>query len=452
MGPGYRTAITTAAHYKYMIRLLPGLICCLLFSHANAQTTTQIIAEIRAVNNKVTTTPCSTGKGMLISNKAMNIFLSNKVSSYLSDGSDLSLYKNYVELNAAEGSIAIDHNFHQPVDSDDWVRSFTVIGAKVNVANAYAARFSNKYFDNRVGFVLQRTWMGTPVTYYDKCGSQKLAMDAERAEIVTSLETEINKKAADFEHSLDGIKPADIPGQDLNTVKTKLRQEFYSALRLTYLQKFSQAQSDVLIATNNYKMVTDNWTTAGIYVPVIAQKFEVSSTSSSNVEQRYNYPLEIFVNHTQFWENSTTGRFFFTLSAKAYINNTVQSDAMYMADVSGAEATDGINMLYLTNGNRFIGAYQNFITPVAAAKLAYIPPGSHVGVSFRIEQNIGTYHALNSILGVPIVLIDKNGVPAINFEAQLLFSDMNNTVKGELPGNKTAVGLTLGIPFSKLVY
>ena len=426
---------------------------CFFTAIANAQTPAQIIAELNAVNSKVTNTPCNTGQGMLISNKAMNIFLSNKVSSYLSDGDDLSLYKNYVNINAAEGSIAINHNLHQPVDSDDWVRSFMVVGARANVANAYAARFSNKYFDNRLGFILQNTWMGKPGTYYDKCGSQKQAMDGQRAEIVHSLEAEINRKAADFEHSLDAIKPADIPGQDANITKGKLRQDFYAALRADYLQKFSQAQSDLLVNTNNYNLVTDNWTTLGIYIPIIAQKFEVGSDLTSEVAQRYNYPLELSVTHTRFWESTRVGRVFFTLSAKAFINNSVQSGAMLDANVSGPETTDDTNTLSLNDGNRFIGTYQNYITPVAAGKLVYIPPDSHIGVSFRIEKNFGTYHALNSIIGLPIVLIDKNGVPAINFEAQLLFTDMTGTIKGsQLPGNKNSIGLTVGIPFSKIVY
>jgi hypothetical protein len=453
MGIRHCITINNLATGRSLIWLPVVLTCCFFTAIANAQTPAQIIAELNAVNSKVANTPCNTGQGMLISNKAMNIFLSNKVSSYLSDDGDISLYKNYVNLNAADGSIAINHNFHQPVDSDDWVRSFVVIGARANVANAYAARFSNKYFDNRLGFVLQNTWMGKPVTYYDKCGSQKQSMDAQRAEIVHSLEAEINRKAADFERAVDAIKPADIPGQDPNTAKTKLRQDFYAALRAEYLQKFSQAQSDLLINTGNYNLVADNWTTIGIYIPIIPQKFEVSSDFAGEVAQRENYPLELSITHTRFWEASKFGRVFFTLNAKAFINNSIQSGAMLDANISGPGATDGTNTIALNDGDRFIGNYQNYITPVVAGKLVYIPPSSHIGVSFRIDKNFGTYHALNSMLGIPIVLIDKNGVPAINFEAQLLFADMTGTIKGsQLPGNKNAIGLTVSIPFSKIVY
>jgi hypothetical protein len=450
---GFRQGIGVIDAGRLLTKLLLIVVCCFSTELTNAQTPAKIIAELKAINNKVVNTPCNTGKGMLISNKAMNIFLSNKASSYLSDDEDLSLYKNYITLNAAVGSITINHNFHQPVDSDDWVRSFVIIGARANVANAYAARFSNKYFNNRLGFMLQKTWMGKPVTYYNKCGSQKLAMDAQRAAIVYGLEAEINKKALDFEHVLDSIKPADIRGQDLKAARKGLRQDFYTSLRLEYLQKFSEAQSDLLVRTNDFNLVTDNWTSIGVYIPIISQKFEVSSNLSTDVKQRYNYPLELSLTHTRFWESTKYGRFSFTLSARAFLNNSIQGVSLYNANVSGPAIINGANTLSLNNGDRYIGDYKNYVTPVAAGKLVYIPPNSHVGISLRIEKNLGTYHALNSILGIPMVLIDKKGVPAINFEAQLLFSDMNSSIKGSrLPYNKTAIGLTAGIPFSKIVY
>jgi len=437
------------------LRYLFAMICaaCCLIERARAQTTTAIIAELKATNSKVTNTPCTTGKGMLISNKAMNIFLSNKVSSYLSDQTDLSLYKNYVTLNAAEGSIAINHDFHQPVDSDDWVRSFNVVGARVNVANAYASRFSNKYYDNRLGFELKHTWMGKPVTYYNQCGSEKMAMDAQRASIVHSLEIQLKQEAADFERSLDSLRPAEVPGQDINAAKEKLRHDFYANLRAEHLQNFSQAQSTYLVNSFNFELVTDNWTTAGIYIPIINQKFEVSQDVTSPVVKQSNYPFELFVTHTRFWESSHFGRLFFTVNAKAFVNNSVQAGLLYQASVTGSSGISGSNTTAINNGSIFVGDYKNFVTPVASAKLVYIPFDSHVGVSARIEKNFGTYHAVNAILAIPIVLIDKNTVPAITFEPQILLSDITGSVKNtQLPYNKTAIGLTVGIPFSKIVY
>ncbi|QEM12789.1 hypothetical protein [Mucilaginibacter rubeus] len=440
------------------VRFLKAVLCCLLFScgliiPVRAQTSGQIIDEIRAVNRKVTNWPNSGGQGMLISNKAMNIFLSNKVSSYLSGNEDLSLYKNYVNINAAEGMISINHNFHQPVDSDDWVRSFVVIGARVNIANAYAAKLVNKYYDNQLGFAIQKTWMGKPRTYYAANGDFKKQMDAARALMVNTLAQSINKKAEAFEQSLNALKQDEVPGQNLNEVKSKLRKTFYASFRADYLQQFSEQQSELMVNTANFNLVADNWTTLGIYIPVIPQKFMVSSDVNTPVDKHYNYPLELFINHTRFWESPKLGRIFLTFAGKGFVNNSVGSGSLWNAYINGQQGQDGTNTVIINKGDRYIGQYKNFITPVAAGKLVYIPSTSHVGVSFRIEKNWGTYKALNSIIGIPIVLIDKKGVPAINFEAQLLLQDMNNSLKDTyLPYNKTAIGLTVGIPFSKIVY
>jgi hypothetical protein len=446
------------AGLRYVSFLLKAVICCLLFFccfmvELKAQTTVQIIDEIKSINSKVTNWPNSNGQGMLISNKAMNIFLSNKVSSYLSGNEDLSLYKNYVNINAAEGMISINHNFHQPVDSDDWLRSFVVIGARVNIANAYSAKAANRYYDNQLGFTIQKTWMGKPKTYYEANGDLKKEMDAARALMLNTLTQNINKKAEEFEQSLNALKQEEVPGQNLTDVEINLRKIFYATLRADYLQQFSEQQSELMVNSANFNLVTDNWTAFGVYIPVIPQKFMVSNDVNAQVNKHYNYPLELFISHTRFWESPKLGRFFLTFAGKGFVNNAVQSGSLFRADVTGAQGQNGTNTVTINKGDRYIGQYKNFITPVAAGKLVYIPGTSHVGISFRIEKNWGTYKALNSIIGIPIVLIDKKGVPAINFEAQLLLQDMNNSLKDtHLPYNKTAVGLTVGIPFSKIVY
>jgi hypothetical protein len=411
-------------------------ICCVTVNRVSAQTPEKIVDEINAVNRKVTNANCESSGGMLISNKAMNIFLSNKVSSYLSDNYDLSLYKNYVTLNAAAGSISVNHNFHQPVDSDDLVRSFTVIGARAGIANTYAGNFADKYTNSQLGFALQQTWMGRPHTLYD-CRNQKQDLDADRAILIQELAADIARKAAAFENGLLNLNPMDVPGQDLQTVKNKLRQNFYTALKAEYLQNFAQGQSDLVVNNNRYKWVTDNWTTVGVYLPVIPQKFEIAAAGKNSIS-RFNYPLEIFVTHTRFWDSPKAGRFFFTITGKASVDNSVQG---------------GDPDLVIESYGEYEGTFCNYITPAISGKIVYIPADSHVGLSFKTEKNFGTYHALNSMIGIPIVLIDKKGVPAVNFEAQIGFSNINHTpLRADLSRNKTFVGLTLGVPFSKIVY
>jgi hypothetical protein len=422
-----------------------GLIClrlvlfcalCLLTGLAPAQTPAQISTELETLNAKVTNWPNTHGSGLLITNNAMNIFLSEKVASYLSDEHDLSLYKTSVRADMAEGRLAIDHNFHQPIDSDEPLRSFTLVGARVNFADAYASRYAHRYPNNRLGFVLQQTWLAAPVTRFHNGSSRKQSMDAQRALLVQQLESGVQQEAAGFEAGLQRLQVADVPGQSLYSALVSLRRDFYTTLRAKYLQKFSEGQSDVLVNSPDGYLVSAAWTSAGIYIPVIPQKFGVAADGGIAYSSRLTYPLSVFVIHTRFWTAPHLGRLFLTFDARCTVND--------------AAAT---GLLMITNEGRYNGDFHHFLTPLLGGKLAWLPGDSHVGLSFRLEKSFGEYRTVNAIAGIPIVLIDKNGVPAINFECQLRLAGLWNTSTAyELPGNRTTVGLTIGIPFSKIAY
>ena len=189
-----------------------------------------------------------------------------------------------------------------------------------------------------------------------------------------------------------------------------------------------------MVDNNNYKVVKDSWTILGIYLPIITQKFHIIEGTEENTH--YNYPAELMLTHTRFWNAPKVGKIFFSLGAGFILNNSVQGGQLTSTGINGS----------------YTGKYYNYLTPATSAKLVYIPLDSHIGFSFRVEKNYGDYKALNGILGIPIVLIDKRGVPSVNFECQLILDDMNHTMKSTLPGNRSSVGLTVSIPFSKIVY
>jgi len=104
-------------------------------------------------------------------------------------------------------------------------------------------------------------------------------------------------------------------------------------------------------------------------------------------------------------------------------------------------------------GNLYVGAYKNFVTPNFKGQVVYFPTDSHIGVSFLLEQAIGDYHAMNARLGLPVVLINKKAEPAINFECQVRLYDLGHSIDaGKGLSGRTAVGLTVGVPFSKSAY
>src|ERR1700754_857208 len=121
-----------------------------------------------------------------LSNRAMNIFLSDRIGYYLSSINDLTLYKNSVLFNAATGTLAVNHSLYQPKGSDQRVGAFTTIGVQANIADAFAATYSNRPFDNRFGFFSKQTWI---TKGHARCTpAQRQAMDTLRARILRSLE------------------------------------------------------------------------------------------------------------------------------------------------------------------------------------------------------------------------------------------------------------------------
>ncbi|HTI94098.1 MAG TPA: hypothetical protein VL727_26065 [Puia sp.] len=344
-----------------------------------------------------------------ISNRATNIFLSNKIGYYLSSPDDLSLYKNSVLLDAATGTLTINHSLYQPKGSDQRVGAFTTIGAQANVADAFAATYSNRPFDNRFGFFAKQTWIAKG--HARSSPAQRAAMDAIKAGILRRLE------------------------------KDTAGQQFEPGLRDEYDYAFALQQSEMLIKTSNYKDITLSWTSVSIYIPLITENIPVippSLPDSGTSTTRHAWPLRVNITHTKLWESTRSGRFFLIIAGDLRWNN----------------ARDGYQLETVTSPKwAYVGAYSSFLTPTVKGQFFYLPPTSHFGISAHLEQNFGPYHALNGIVGVPIVLINKKSEPVCNFEFQVRFSDLSHTVQTGrgLPG-RTSIGLTIGVPFSKIAF
>lgn len=425
-----------------------------------SQNADSIIKSFQSINNSIVAIPCSLGKGNIISNRAMNIFLSNKAGTYLSKFDDLSLYKNSITFNALEGVFSVLHNMRPPKDTDELVKSSLFVGAKANILNGFDAMMNNKHYINDFGALVQRTWMGKAHTYFNKCKTntgqnQKQAMDALRASVLNMLDAEIKIKDSFFQKSLATLDASQVPGQDLDSAKSIIKTSFYTGLKDEYNLKFAYQQSEALINTVNYRLITSSWTSISAYIPLLAEKFYVANSFASNFKNEYLYPFEILLTHTRFWESATLGRIFFKLNAgisagNSYYNKSLQK--ISISDYNSGGGTDS-HASQQNSNELLIGNYHTFLTPKLCASLVYIPPEWHLGISGSIEQNFGNYKALNGKIGLPVVIIDKSGDPDITFEIQVNFFDMNNKVEPAIKqSDKTSIGFTIGVPFGKIVY
>ncbi|MBS1603807.1 MAG: hypothetical protein JST42_14165 [Bacteroidetes bacterium] len=378
-----------------LLLLLPTL--------AAAQSPDSLIQQLEAIHAATIKSP------LPISERAMNIYLSNKLGYYLSDPNDLTLYKNSVLLDAATGQVAVNHSLYQPKGLDQRTKTFTSIGVKTNVRDVRYTRF---------GFLAKQTWITKEhIRYADP--AEKTTMDALTTGILQTLTKEIRTRAADFK-----------------TTDSTVRQQFNTDLRDEYYYTFALRQSEMLARRLDYSLITLDWTSLSCYIPLITENTRVAPAPASAFTTRHGYPLQLELSHTRLWESVPAGRFYLTITAGLLLNNS----------------RDGYQLDTTASKEYYLGDYSNFLTSTVTARFAWFPPTSHVGFSLHAEQSFGPYHALNGYLGVPIVLIDKKAEPACNFEFEVRFFDLANTLPpGRGPG-KTAIGLTVGIPFSKIAF
>jgi len=423
-----------------------------------SQSADSIIAQLKSINQVVANKSCDKQGLPVISNRAMNIFLADK-TGYLSERSDLSLFTNYVTFNSVDGKLTINHNFQKATGIDEPIRKLFSVGISTNVANGFAAGFPDKIFENELGLTLNYKWLGAVKTHCDDPIRQlrkKQSMDALRAAIVHSLEIEMKQKEADFNKVVDKIDNTNIPGQNPAIAKALMQQNFYQNLADEYAEKFAMLQAETLTRTNNFKRITMGWTSATAYVPLAFPSYTTASSLTASFSEKHPYPLALTLSHTRLWESAKTGRLFATLGSTLLFSNSKLSyglERMSLTDYKNLGGTDTIRLAAIKNEQVYIGAFKNFLSASFNARIVYFPAASHIGISFLLEQSTGGYKLLNGRLGIPIVLINSKKTPATNIEFQVLFFDMNGKMAVDKKrGNKTAIGVNIGIPFSRLMF
>ena len=426
---------------------------CMCTLSSFAQSADSLITSLWDIHNSVKTQACSNPQ--IISNRAMNIFLSDRIGYYTSSYKDLSLYKNNITFNSGDGIFAINHNFFQAKGVDAPVSGFLLVGVKTNVSNAFATTFSNKNYTNELGVTVKKSWISKPVTSINNC-VEKNIMDVNREQQLLVLNQEIKKKETDFNSSLVAVKKESMPDSVFEKIKDELTKDFNAGLQQEYQWKFAEQQYRELALTQRFKTIALHWTNVSVYLPVLLQSFVSAESFAAAVTKKRNYPFELSVNHSRFWETKKYGRFLLTLDASTFLNNTAKVKTRETLTYQEYKNNGGADSLLLAQqkiNSIFIGNFKNFITTVIQFKVVYFPHESHIGFSSSIEQNFGDYKAVNFSLGIPVVLIDKTTAPAANFEFRINCFDISHKVyPGRKFGDKVSVSMTVGVPFSKIIF
>src|SRR5450432_1280954 len=418
-----------------------------------AQSADSLINNLKSIQNKLETNPVYSQH--LISDRAMNLFVADQIGSYLSEDKNLSFYKNYVTLDAAKGILSLNHNFFESKGLDEPVRTFMVVGAKANVLNAFYSMNANKTYINNFGVSIQKNWISKPnIKLNNELDKKK--MDMLRAIILKKLEREINRKSEEFQELISSTKPNAFSDSDLLKSKEWLSKEFYAKLSDDYNYQFAYLQCQALKESSDYKSISLHWTNIYVYLPVILERYLVADSLSSYPHTKSSYPFELSVSHTRFTEGPKFGKLFLSLNLNLVLNNAVANKSLQELDFEKYRFAGGVD----TSGLRqseintiYIGRYKLYLTPSLKFDVAYFPGQSHIGISASIQQNFGTWHPLNLSLGAPVVLIDKRGSPAANFQFMIQYLDVFHTENANSTFHDNMyVNLTVGIPFSKIIY
>jgi hypothetical protein len=409
--------------------ILKTLFFCGLLAKGYGQTN-PVPPVLRSLNDSIFSAAClPSGKGQLISHRAMNLYLADRIGYYLSHYRDLSLYKNSVVIDGYDQSIAINHHLYTANEKDERLRSMFTVGAKATAKHEF-------------GFLFRHTWFGRSQVNYSGCEpgtmGNRQEMDAQRAILLHRLEAASAEEVAAFNRQLATMQQAEVPGQDLDSVKNNLRKEFASTLTGRYREKWFVSQADTFRFKKPFRSFRFNWTDVHLYLPVVNQQFYLDNTAAGTMEKKNPWLWEIAATHNRMIESTKLGRVLLQVCATAGQNNAARTGMIVQTGKSGEYPVYGSS------------GYQQFLAASLGARIVYIPPDWHFGLSGSFRQNIGQYHALDLVAGFPIVLIDSNGSPKINFEFQWRFLNINKTALST--GSGSVVNVTAGIPFGSVVH
>jgi len=427
--------------------------CYLIIFNAAAQNADTIIAELKEINNNIGSKSYDGNGPAAISNRGMNVFMADK-TGYLSSNTDLSYYTNYLTFNSSEGRITVSHNFQPAAGRDEPIKTLFCIGFDMTLASSYTKGFFDNRYEAGLGISLNYKWLGSIKTVFRDKGQQQ-AIDALRVALLQSLIKEIQQKETDFESMLKGLDSASLPGQHIASAKNLLRQNFYDELKSGFEEKFALTQAILLTKTGNFKRISTGWTSIAACLPLVFPKYYTATSLTSSFNNKHPYPAGILFEHTRLWESSSMGRLFFSAGGKMLFNNTKLSyglNKLNSGEYKSLGGTASQNDPGAGDDKLYIGSYQTFFTPAITVRAVYFPRESHVGISLLAEQYFGKYNWLNAKLAIPLVLINSKKTPAVNIECFLLFLNCSNQpTTGNGPG-KTQLGLSAGIPFSRLMF
>lgn len=427
---------------KFFTGLL--LVCLALVNKLYSQD----IHTITLVNNEVTENslkPLLTGIGntSLTSNATLNTFFATKISTYLSEATDLSLSKAYAVLDNSDGRLFLGGTFNAKQNTTDFQRLLFTGGIKANIKDGFSNIFGIDGVNKDIGVSFKATIFGRGSIWFDKnATTQKDKVNNKRTQIVNELLSDFDNDLTKFKKNQTGlVGSASAISSYISDYEDEMKNQF------------AKKEADFIAKKKLFNLAHSWWVSFDAYLPVTQSNYKtVANFSTTTINSTSYRPYEFNIAYTNFWEKNKwtknlllgKGTTLLTIKGSLIANNSVNASLIegYSFDkyLSQSTVVDTLFLAKLKSKTVYVGNYESFITPKLSARYVYMP-FQFVGISAAFEKNFGKVDDLNWRLGIPISLKDNEGKSKINFE--LVWREISK---------EHSFGLSVGLPIGGTIF
>jgi hypothetical protein len=417
-----------------------ALINLLVFVLVYSNITGQVNPEVTpALLNPVT----NVAANKITSNATLNVFFANKLNTYLSEASDISTSKAYALLDNADGRLFIGGTFNPTGSLTQFKRLLITAGAKANVKDGFAGIFSNKEFNNDIGFSLKFTVVGKGTISYDPNPNvHKNKVASKRAYLQNKFINDIDEKVTAEKVSYGAA------------ITGAITTQFVADETETAIEEFAKEEATYITTKKLFNTAYSWWLTFDGYCPVTKSEYDIVADLKKTVITTEGYkPWQFNIVYSNFWEKNKwggkiplipKGTTLLTFKGAVVGNNSVLAEMLdsysYDKYLVQAQVIDTQFLAKLKTTTVYNGKFEKFVTARLSGRCVYMPFG-FIGISAAAEKNFGTLDNLNWRLGIPFSLKDNEGKTKVNFEV----------VWKEVQKNHT-IGLSIGLPIGKDIF
>ncbi|MBO9681960.1 MAG: hypothetical protein J7502_04725 [Flavisolibacter sp.] len=394
----------------------------------------------------------------LMTYPALDVFMAQKVNTYLTGTGDLSLNKSYFIIDPSDGSLFIGYNKStSSLETFKRTRYIFTGGFKANVADAFSTIYEGKKrkWSENMGALIRLTVLGRGIISYDgKRQKQKnklanfMMTKYYRAQTSQLIDTLMRSDSSMFEYSIRNIKNEEF--------QNSLRESFYDANRGKYIRKYINDEVDHVDNGKLYSSFRNWWLSFTFFIPITSQHFFTSSIISQHLNDFRLYNFEGTVTGNILYERQKT-RWLGIVGVGGYIQNNINTDKMKKYSAADYKTAGGVDSTKIDNleiDNVYLGDYSKYFTPfIRVQAVSLFALDKHIGLSFLAEKSFGKYNPTNYKIGIPFYLPGKDDDTKVNFEIQFKWTDFYNKIYPDKKrGEKFLLGISVGVPLSSKIY